>query len=326
MEILSTLRRNDSAPTFYPNPECIFLYLALGFFLMGVAKKYFLCYNNTRTHPSRVHIQFISFPNTHMETILSAERRMRVLTVGVSAMVSLYLLAAFVAEPLRGFAAAANENDNKVSVTVTSSISITCDDENGDSNGDNDNLTLGSITTGGDTGLYATSRDYKCNVQTNDSGGYYISWVVDTGSGGASTGYMISQFEDTIAPFRANATDNNDALTAAVSWPSTGEVDANEAAWGARLSSTSASFTEDHSSVQITSTEWGGAGSDGDSANEEWARVASGTAVIFASSTDEPTDSGDDHYIGFRAEIGSSRQQATGVYEVLVDFTATTDS
>lgn len=260
-----------------------------------------------------------------MEYALSQERKMRVLAVGISAMVSLYFLAAFVAEPLRGFAATATDTDGKVSVTITSSITLECNDADGDSNGDNEHLTLGSITTDGDTGLYDGSRDIHCKVETNDSGGYTLAWQVTQGSGGLSTGYMINQFEDTIAPFRYD-NDDNDAETTAVAWPSAGEVDANEAAWGARLSSTSSAFTEDHASVDISSTEWGGTGSDGDTANEEWARVASGSSVIFASATTETTDAGDDHYIGFRVELGSDRYQATGVYEVEVDFTAVTDS
>jgi hypothetical protein len=249
-----------------------------------------------------------------MENILSTERRMRVLTVGASALCGLYLLTAFVAEPLRSLAATASDNDNKVSVTVVSSITLSCTDENSDGNGDNNNLTIsGSLTVGSDTGNYNVSDDYKCVVSTNDSAGYTLAWRVDTGSGGTATGYMISQFEDKIMPFRYN--NSNDAETDAVDWG----ISASDAEWGARLSSTSDSFSDVHASRQITAAEW-----DTNGGAEDWARVSSGSAVIFAASDNETIDAGDNVYIGFRAAIGATRYQPTGVYEVLVDFTAAT--
>lgn len=249
---------------------------------------------------------------------LSKDRRIRVVTVGLSALVGLYAVAAFVAEPLRSFATTATDNDNKVSVTVSAAISLTCTDENSDSNSDDNNLTLGSITTNGDTGAYSTSRDYRCVVTTNDSGGYTLAWRVDTGSGGTSTGYMISQFEDKIAPFRYN--NSNDAETTTVVWNST-NFSTTDAEWGGRLSSTSDDFSDNHASRQITSSEWDT--DTGNATTEKWARVASGASVIFASGTDEAVG-GSSHYIGFRTAIGSSKYQPTGTYEVLVDFTAQT--
>lgn len=317
--------------------ECVSLYSAQqhlfvhtpeilsGLFI--VEEVYFPClffYENNATMDTHEYLSaqtsffyFFFFHTNSMENILSTERRMRVLTVGASALCGLYLLVAFVAEPMRGFAAAASDNDNKVSTTVSSAITLSCTDENSDSNSNDNNLTLGTITVNGDTGAYSTLRDYRCIVTTNDSAGYTLAWRVDTGSGGTATGYMINQFADKIAPFKYNNT--NGAETDALAWA----IDASDAEWGARLSSTSDSFTEDHASRQITSTEWGGAGSDG-GANEDYARVASGSSVIFASSTNETVDAGDNVYIGFRTAIGATRYQPTGTYEVLVDFTATT--
>ena len=251
-----------------------------------------------------------------METLLSEERTMRVFSVGITATVALYLVAALVAEPLRGFAA--SDVDGKVSVTVNATAStLECNDADGDGNGDNENLSIGAIGVGGDTGEYATDSDIHCNVQSNNTTGYTLSWQVTTGSGGTSTGYMINQYEDTIPPFRYN--NSNDAETTTVAWASA--VGASEAEWGARLSSTRDAFAENHASVDIDSTEWGT-----DAVSEKWARVASGTSVAFASATTETGDSGDDHYIGFRVEIGSSRLQASGTYEVEVDFTTANDT
>ena len=178
-------------------------------------------------------------------------------------------------------------------------------------------MTLGNVTTGGDTGTYDGTRDIHCNVISNNSAGYTLHWQVTTGSGGTSTGNMISQYEDTINQFRAN---NGLAVDTTAAWDGVA-VGANDADWGARLSSTSDSFSEDHASRQITQSEWG---SDG--GTENWARVASGSSVAFASSTDETSDDGDDHYIGFRVELGSARAQPTGTYQVEVDFTTSNDT
>ncbi|MEK7591290.1 MAG: hypothetical protein AAB489_03740 [Patescibacteria group bacterium] len=251
-----------------------------------------------------------------MENILlSPERSVRVLTVGISAAAALYLIAALVTEPMRGFAA--TDVNGKVSVTVTATASsLTCTDANGDSNGDDENLTIGSIGVGQDTGNYATTKDIHCNVKSNNSAGYTLAWRITTGSGGTSTGYMISQFEDKISPFRYN--NSNDSELTATQWST--NVAATDADWGARLSSTSSSFSEDHASRQITNSEWGA-----DGGSEKWARVASGSSVIFASSTNETTDAGDDHFVGFRTEIGSSRMQPSGTYQVEVDFTTAND-
>ncbi len=251
-----------------------------------------------------------------MITLLSPERIMRILTTGIAATVALYLVAVLVVEPARGFAA--TDTNGKVSVTVTATASIlSCGDENSDSNGDNENLALGSIGVGGDVGQYNTARDIHCNVKSNNTTGYTLNWQVTTGTGGTSTGYMINQYEDKILPFRYN--NSNDAQTTTVTW--SGNVSATDAEWGARLSSTSDVFSENNAAVDINSTEWGT-----DAASEKWARVASGSSIAFASATTPTSDAGDNHYVGFRVEIGSSRLQPSGNYQVEVDFTTANDT
>lgn len=250
-----------------------------------------------------------------MKKMISAERASRALSVGAAATVALYLVAVLVAEPLRSFAA--SDTDGKVSVTVTATAStLECNDADGDSNSDNENLRLHSsgITQGGDTGTVSTARDIHCTVTSNNSSGYTLSWQVTTGSGGTSTGYMISQNEDTIAPFRYN--NSNDAQTTPVAW----SIDATDSEWGARLADASAKRSEDHASVDINDSAWS---TDG---NDKWARVASGTSVAFASSTSDSAQAGDVHLINFRAAIGASKVQPTGTYEVEVDFTTANDT
>lgn len=242
-------------------------------------------------------------------TLLSPERRIRTLTLALSSLAACYVLLAFALEPLRGMAADQTDSSNTVSVTVAAGIAIDCNDGNADSNGNNNLLALGTIAEDGDTGVYNAARDYTCNVRTNNVAGYNLAWRVTTGSGGTSTGYMINQFEDVIAPFREG---ESDATTTPTAWNST-SVPATASAWGGRLSSTSDNFAQ-------SPLTW-----DSDTAtNEKWLKVATGSTVTIASADQESAQDGDDHHVGFRVEIGTSKVQPTGTYQSIVEFTATT--
>jgi hypothetical protein len=53
-------------------------------------------------------------------------------------------------------------------------------------------------------------------------------------------------------------------------------------------------------------------------------KVVSGASLVtIATATNATSDSGDNHYIGFRVEVGSDKIQPTGVYQATVTFTAT---
>jgi len=220
---------------------------------------------------------------------LVPHRRVRVLTVGLAALLSLYAMMLFLAEPLRVLGAADSESV-VVNLIVAAAISNTCTTP----------VSLGTITGTGDSGAYNASRATACTVITNNSLGYTLAWRVTTGSGGTSTGYMINQYEDTIAPFSP----------AVVSTPETWSVAAAASEWGARLSSTS---------TTVNTGTWGT-----DASSEKWLNVGTGSTVTIATRNTETSGAGDTENVGFRGEIGASKSQPTGNYTVTVIFTATT--
>lgn len=151
-------------------------------------------------------------------------------------------------------------------------------------------LDLGSIP-----GIGQATGEANCTVITDAPAGYTLSWQVTTGSGGTATGYMINQFEDVIAPFSPAVTGT----------PETWSVAASTAEWGGRLRSSSTD----------TDTKWGT-----DSASEKWLNVGSGSSVLVVSRNTRTATSGSTEQFRLRAEVGSTRVQPTGTYEVNVDF------
>jgi hypothetical protein len=237
-----------------------------------------------------------------METSrLSPERSVRAVTIGVTAAVGLYLLAAIVAEPLHSFAAASDSETAIVQVTLASA-------NNDGSPGSGETLSLGTITYSGDTGVYSNSRAVACRVITNSKTGYTLGWRVATGSGGTKTGHLISQYNDIISAFGTGSTNN---YTKAWELNPTGNT--NDSRWGGRVSSTS-------SGTDVSPMLWGT-----DASTEKWARVKTGsTLTIRQSTTNSQTGSGDLIRIGFRAQVGSTKVQPTGTYRATVTFTAAT--
>jgi hypothetical protein len=238
--------------------------------------------------------------------LLSPERRIRAVTVGITAAAGLYLLAAFVAEPMRGFASPTETAI--VQLTVASAIGLACDANGDNIRGSGETLSLGTITFTGDTGVYSDNRAVKCRIVTNNITGYTLGWRVVSGSGGTATGYLISQFEDTIAPFGTGSASN---YTKA--WELNPSGNQNDSRWGGRVSSTS-------SGSDVAPMQWGT-----DGVSEKWARVKTGaTLTIRQSTTQAQSGSGDLIKIGFRAQIGTLKSQPTGTYQTTVTFTAAT--
>ena len=238
-----------------------------------------------------------------MNHTLPTQRKIRVFTVGLMATAGLYLMAVFIAEPLRGFAAADSETA-VVEVSVAAALGLACDADGDGSRGSGETLSIGNITYSGDTGVYSDDRAVKCRVSTNNNTGYTFGWRVFTGSGGSSTGHMISQFEDIIQAFGTGSASN---------YTKTWSVAANDSRWGGRVSSTS-------SGSDVAPMLWGTDGVD-----EKWARVKTGTTLtIRSSSVESQAGSGDLIKVGFRAEIGATKNQPTGTYQSTVTFTATT--
>jgi hypothetical protein len=253
---------------------------------------------------------YTNTPMTNLLSSLAPKRRMRVLTVGLAASISLLLLTLLIAEPMRSFAATTDSENVIVSVTLASALGLACDGDL-DARGvasSGETLNLGTITYTGDTGVYSNARAAKCFVSTNNTTGYTLGWRVATGSGGAFTGHLISQYNRIIAAFGTGSTRN---YTKTWELNPTGQT--NDSRWGGRVSSTS-------SGSDVAPMTWG---TDGGS--EKWARVTTGSTVtIRQSSTLSQGGSGDLIRIGFRAQVGATKVQQTGTYKATVTFTAAT--
>jgi hypothetical protein len=233
----------------------------------------------------------------------------------VVATVSAYLLFVVVGEPSNVFGATSDTESAVIQVTLGAAIGMNCDAD-GSGAGSGETLSLSSITEYGDTGplngtVTVGTNAVVCNIRTNNSAGYDLSWRVTTGSGGTKTGYMISQFEDVIAPFNYSAS-NAESVPAA--WNGGTTPSNSQAAWGGRLSSTSDEFAN-------SPVSWGNNGVDG---TEKWMKVSSGTTTVIATGNDSTPGGGENQYLGFRVEVGSDKIQPTGVYRVTVVFTAAT--
>ncbi|PIQ75899.1 hypothetical protein COU78_07020 [Candidatus Peregrinibacteria bacterium CG10_big_fil_rev_8_21_14_0_10_49_24] len=243
---------------------------------------------------------------------LSPERRIRVLSTAIAAAVALYAVVAIVAEPIRALGASSDSETAVVQIAISSGIGINCDADAGGA-GSGETLALTGFSDSGDTGELNSSvtvgtNAVRCNVRTNNSAGYDLAWKATSGSGGASTGYMINQFEDTLTPFRYTQSDGTTAPTA---WNAT-SVPSTVAAWGGRLADSSAGYANS----PIT---WGADASS----NEKWMGVASGSTVTIARENAETVDAGSNNDIGFRVAVGGDKIQPSGTYQTTVTFTAT---
>ncbi len=135
-----------------------------------------------------------------------------------------------------------------------------------------------------------------CIVLTDAFNGYQLSWRVRSGSGGALTGYLISQNEDFIGPFTP-PTPNV---------PATWSVAGADSEWGGRLRSSSTD----------TAAEWGI-----DGVSDKWLNVGTGSTRVIASRNSATPLAGSVQIVQFRSEIGGSHFQASGTYQATVTFT-----
>ncbi len=256
-----------------------------------------------------------------MRTSLSTNRRVRVVTVGIAATVSLYAMVLVLAEPMRSLAASAAANV-KVSVTVAAAISNNCTN-----NDTSTPLTLGTITRTGDTannadgncttgstGYFCSTHATTCTIITNNSTGYTFNWAVTTGTGAAGArtgtghlnGYVAGNRIRALKPGAVNTPENfNFTPTSNVT---------NDARWAGRLSSTSTTATG-------ASVSWG---SDGPS-TDLWLNVATGAGLNIAKRNSQTAVAGDSEVIGFRAIIHGTAIVPTDTYRATVVFTATTN-
>jgi hypothetical protein len=244
-----------------------------------------------------------------METILTSRRRTRVLTVGLAAVISLYVLMVFVAEPLRTLAAV---DYTTVTLQVTSAIALSCTHD----------VTLPSVPGSGTSGSGTTVLGY-CTPITSDALGYTLGWRVVTGSGAPAlgcssanpcygTGHMLSNhltggYPDAILAFARNGNK--------VGVP--GDFDGDTiktgsgSRWAARLMATSTT----PGGGDIT---WGA-----DGAHEGFLNVGTGSIVNIAKRTTQTSPTGDIEVIKYKVYIPIGVFQPSGTYKVTVQFTAT---
>jgi len=245
------------------------------------------------------------------QTTLSSDRRLRVLTVGVAAAASLYMLVAFVAEPLRTLAA--TTADTVVTFNVTSALSLTCSATS----------TTGTAAGNGTTGTGAFASAY-CTPITNNAQGYTLSWLIQSGSGAPAihanctsgapcygTGHLLSNNVTSGYPDAILAFDRKGEWAGIPGLFTDATIlSGSGSRWAARL--------------RANSTTPGGGdvtwGADTDEL-ETYLNVATGSAVNIAKRTTETSASGDTESFLFKVVIPSGAFQPTGTYKATVHFT-----
>ncbi len=233
--------------------------------------------------------------------LLSAERQLKVVTIGIAAAATLYLALALLAEPVSGFLAraASATGSTVVNLTVVSTTSISC----------SSSVSI-TTSTGATTGQYhGTGGTYaKCTVVTSNSQGYTLRWVITTGSGGYGTGHLNSMNvtggqPDKILAYKPASAGTPETFAA----PNTANPNTTSR-WAAR--------------VKSASTTTGGAGKNWgtDGSSETWLNVGTGAQVSLVKRTTETA--GDTELIQFKAYIGSASAQPSGTYRATVIITA----
>ena len=182
-----------------------------------------------------------------------------------------------------------------VNMDINSTITIDCKDKNTNTN---DYIAMNPITGTGKS-TPNTNNDVNCNVITNNSNGYSLSFA-------SSSPELIS------------TTDNNNKINAYTphtsNTPEVWNISSADSKWGARLESTSSTYDP---------TTWGTAGTDDYTA--KWYQVTNSNNFILANRSTETAQTGDNQVIRFGAEIGANKFQPTGTYTDNVTFTAVTN-
>jgi hypothetical protein len=194
-----------------------------------------------------------------------------------------YLLSDSIGEPVIGYGSTSNYvlNSGYRQPSASEYLSLSCS---------------GSVSIGSIAGTGQKTGSGTCIVYTDAYSGYNLGWSVLTGSGGTNTGYLINQYNDTIAPLTPVVTNI----------PETWSVDVADSEWGGRLRSNSSDVF----------AEWGT-----DAASEKWLNIATSNRTIVTRTTATQQE-GSLEIVQFRSEVGSSKLQSTGVYQTTVTFTA----
>lgn len=195
---------------------------------------------------------------------------------------NVYLLSDSLGEPIVGYGSTDNYilNSGYRQPSASEFLSMTCSP-------------IAVIGTVNGTGQKTGSG--TCVVYTDAYSGYNLGWAVLSGSGGVNTGSLISEFNDTIAPF----------TPAVGNTPETWSVPAVDSEWGARVRSVSSDVA----------AEWGT-----DASSEKWLNISTTNRTIITR-TSSTLQAGSTEIIQFRSEVGSSKVQPSGVYQATVTFT-----
>ncbi len=247
----------------------------------------------------------------------SRERAKKALMLGVSSTVLLYFLLIAIAEPLRAFGA--TTADMVVQFVVTGSLSMSCSATS----------TLGSAVGTGTSGTGALATAY-CQPSTNNSLGYTLTWIVQTGSGAPAvhanctsitpcygTGHLLSNnvtsgYPDIIRSIRLGTTTATHWDTNARRIDSTTVPSGSGARWGARLMASSTT----PAGATVT---WG---ADTDE-TMGFLAVNTGAAVNIAKRNNPTSGAGDLQNFLFKVFIPSGSFQPTGTYKATIRFTVT---
>jgi hypothetical protein len=184
--------------------------------------------------------------------------------------------------------AADNDSVIDVNLDVSATISNSCDAT----------VTMGGIVGTGQSAL--TTNEADCTVITNNSSGYNLTYT-------SATAYLENTNGDQIGAY----------TPASAGTPEQWSVESSASEWGARLKSTSTTYS---------SAIWGAAaGSENYAAADVYWHNVTNSGLTIANRTTETDGSGDTETIIFGAEIGSNKVQPTGTYDVDVTVTATTN-
>jgi len=153
-------------------------------------------------------------------------------------------------------------------------------------------VSMGAIAATGQSNLATNSA--TCTVITDSAAGYELAWKAA---------------EATMKTDPDNGTPVN-AYTPGGASPEVWSVATTDSEWGGHLGA---------SSTTVDTGVWGSADTYGAG---RWFNVAT-TDYIIASRDDRTTPSGDSEVIFFGAEVGTSKVQPNGSYDVDVTFTAT---
>lgn len=249
---------------------------------------------------------------TYLFGDFTREQCRKAVALGVSSTVLLYLLATVVAEPLRAFGA--TTADMVVQFVVTGSLSMSCSASS----------TLGSAVGTGTSGTGSMATAY-CQPSTNNSLGYTLSWIIQTGSGAPAvhanctntatcygTGHLLSNnvtsgFPDIIQAFERKGSHVNQPGQ----FDSTTIGSGSGSRWAARLRGNS-------DTAGGASVTWGADGS-----TEGFLNVATGSAVNVARRNNPTSGAGDVENFLFKVVIPSGSFQPTGTYKATIRFTVT---